>query len=168
MNSDYTSKKIKTTEKYLEEELHYYSELYLLRTTETPILLGKYSTRTQLIFTPKYGIPGGKQEYPHEIFERIAERETLEETRILIYQEKLIEIEHSYYLPKDTNGYNTTNTTEIKTYIHPSNNQEPLQIEPNNYKTWKYYTKPEILDHIIIIPELQLQLNLIFYSIENY
>ncbi|CAG8818469.1 16110_t:CDS:2, partial [Racocetra persica] len=95
-------------------------------------------------------------------------RETLEETGILIYQEKLIEIRHSYYPSKDTNGYNTTSATEIKIYIHPSNNQELLQMEPNNHGTWKYYTKAEILDHIIITPKLQLQLNLIFYSIENY
>ncbi|CAG8628711.1 35598_t:CDS:2, partial [Racocetra persica] len=109
-----------------------------------------------------------KQEYPHETFERIAEREALEETGILLFQEKLILIGHSYYPPKDTNGYNTTNATEIKTYIHPANNQEPIQMEPHNHGTWKYYTKAEILDRIITTPELQLQLNTIFYTIENY
>ncbi|CAG8643416.1 35260_t:CDS:1, partial [Racocetra persica] len=41
-------------------------------------------------------------------------------------------------------------------------------MKPNNHGTWKYYTKAEILDHIIITPKLQLQLNLIFYSIKNY
>ncbi|CAG8651936.1 30709_t:CDS:2, partial [Racocetra persica] len=65
------------------------------------------------IYYSWYGIPGGKQEYTHETFERIAERETLEETGILIYQEKLIEIGHSYYPPKDTNGYNTTKEEEV-------------------------------------------------------
>ncbi|CAG8701839.1 12862_t:CDS:2 [Racocetra persica] len=334
MNINHINKKTKTSEKYSEEELHYYSELYSLRTTKTSILLGEYSTETQLIFTPKaiydeyhyilvkkqilritflehndyiktfykekhlqdlilqilqfyqkfkqvhlitekiitlqeklikintkpnhysvdeqirrklqqlkglllkeleyifyniistklakekisepnevynwitvnnYEYQGyynqllahstidynseenhrqhtfnlidqyiqnrksinnqiiaSKQEYSYETFERIAERETLEETGILIYQEKLIEIGHN------TNGNNTENATEIKTYIYPANNQDPLQMELNNHGIWKYYTKAEILDHIIITPELQLQLNLIFYSIEHY
>ncbi|CAG8845644.1 2695_t:CDS:1, partial [Racocetra persica] len=52
MNTDHKNK-TKTVKKYSEEELHYYSELYSLRTTETSILLGKYPTGTQLIFTPK-------------------------------------------------------------------------------------------------------------------
>ncbi|CAG8798861.1 32086_t:CDS:1, partial [Racocetra persica] len=63
------------------------------------------------------------------------EREALEETEILLFQEKLMLIEHSYYPPKDTNEYNTTNPTEIKTYIHPANNQKPIQMEPHNHET---------------------------------
>ncbi|CAG8794011.1 12425_t:CDS:1 [Racocetra persica] len=133
-----------------------------------PTILLAQRINPNKIYYSWYGIPGGKQERPYETFEQIAERETLEETGILIYPKKLIKIRYSYYPPKDTNRYNTINPTKIKTYIHPAYNQEPLQMEPNNHRIWNYYTKAEILDHIITIPELQLQLNTIFYTIENY
>ncbi|CAG8827150.1 15708_t:CDS:1, partial [Racocetra persica] len=59
------------------------------------------------------------------------EREILQETGIVIFQEKLLDIGYSYYPSGNPNRYNNINATETKTYIHPSCNQTPMRQEEN-------------------------------------
>ncbi|CAG8719304.1 3234_t:CDS:2, partial [Ambispora leptoticha] len=115
-----------------------------------------------------YNLPGGKQNNPDETFEEIIIRETFEETGILLYQEKLLKVGYNCYPPGNPQGWNDKTTAEIKTYVHPSFNQIAMRMEPKTHSDWSYFTKAEIVNNIIPTPELQVQLNSIFYLIENY
>ncbi|CAG8712289.1 2541_t:CDS:2, partial [Ambispora leptoticha] len=52
-----------------------------------------------------YNLPGGKQNNPDEKFEEIIIRETLEETGIILYQEKLLEVGYNCYPPGHPQGW---------------------------------------------------------------